>query len=78
MTIQILKDVIKRAESWPQEAQEELAEIAREIEAGLSRDVYRASAEERDGIDRGLKDARENRFATEDEVEAILAKYRPQ
>jgi len=39
---------------------------------------YRASREELEGIDRGLKAVRERRFATKDEVEAVLAKYRRQ
>lgn len=77
MTAEALKDVMRRAESWPQEAQEELAEIAREIEASLKDGLYHASAEELAGIDRGLKAAREGRFATEAQVEAVIAKHRP-
>jgi predicted transcriptional regulator len=37
---------------------------------------YRATAKELEGIDRGLKAAREGRFATDEEVKAILAKPR--
>ena len=76
MTAKALKEVMERVESWPQEAQEELAEIAREMEAGLHGGSYRASAEELAGIDRGLKAAREGRFATDEQVEAVLAKHR--
>jgi hypothetical protein len=35
MTVNVLKDAMQRAESWPQEAQEGLAEIALEIDARL-------------------------------------------
>jgi hypothetical protein len=35
MTAKVLKDVMKRAEAWPQEAQEELAAIVLEMEAAL-------------------------------------------
>ncbi len=62
MTVKVLKEAIRRAESWPQEAQEELAEIALEIDARLKGSEYSATPEELAGIDRGLKAAREGRF----------------
>jgi predicted transcriptional regulator len=77
MTAEALKDVMRRAESWPQEAQDELAEIAREIENALQGGLYHASPAELAGIDRGLKAAQEGRFATAAQVEAVFAKHRP-
>jgi hypothetical protein len=76
MTTKALEEAIRRAETWPAEAQEQLAEIAFEIDAELKRGMYRASPEELAGIDRGLKAAREGRFATDQEVEAVLTKHR--
>lgn len=76
MTAKVLKEVLERVETWPEGAQEELAEIAREIDAGLKGVTYRATHEELAGIDRGLKAAREGRFATDGEVEAVRAKHR--
>jgi len=76
MTAKVLKEVLEQVETWPKEAQEELAEIAREIDAGLKGGTYRASPEELAGIDRGLKAAREGRFATDEEVNAVFAKHR--
>jgi predicted transcriptional regulator len=76
MTAKALKEAMQRVESWPQEAQEELAEIALEIDARLKAGKYRATPEELAGIDRGLKAAREGRFATDAEVEAMFAKHR--
>jgi predicted transcriptional regulator len=76
MTAKVLKEVLERVETWPEEAQEELAEIAREIDAGLKGGSYRATPEELAGVDRGLEAAREGRFATDEEVEAIRAKHR--
>ncbi len=67
---------MQRVETWPEEAQEELAEIALEIDAGLKGGDYHASPEELGGIDRGLTAARESRFATDQEVAAVLAKHR--
>jgi predicted transcriptional regulator len=76
MTVKALKEALRRVESWPHAAQEELAEIALEIDAGLKGETYHATAEELAGIDRGLKAAREGRFATQEEVDAVLAKHR--
>jgi predicted transcriptional regulator len=76
MTVKVLKEAMLRVESWPEEAQEELAEIALEIDASLRGGTYQATAEELAGIDRGLKSAREGRFATDEEVEAVFAKHR--
>ena len=75
MTAKALKEAMARVESWPEEAQEELAEIAFEIDAGLKDGRYRATQEELAGIDRGLKAAREGRFATAEEVAEMLAKH---
>ncbi len=76
MTVKVLKDVLERVETWPEEAQAELAEIALEIDAGLSGGVYHATPDELEGIDRGLKAARRGRFASDAEVKAVFAKHR--
>jgi predicted transcriptional regulator len=76
MVAKVLKDLLERAEAWPEEAQAELAEIAIEIDASLKGGQYRATPEELAGIDRGLKAAREGRFATDAEVAAVFAKHR--
>ena len=68
MTAKSLKEAMQRVETWPEEAQEKLAEIALEIDASLKGGKYRATREELAGIDRGLKAAREGRFATDQEV----------
>jgi hypothetical protein len=76
MTSKALEEAMRRAETWPDEAQEQLAEIAFEIDAELKGGTYHATPEELAGIDRGLKAAREGRFATDEEVEAVFAKRR--
>ena len=76
MTAKMLKDVLERVETWPREAQEELAAIALEMDAGLGGGVYHATPEELAGIDRGLEAVREGRFASDEEVEAVFAKHR--
>jgi predicted transcriptional regulator len=77
MVTKLLIDTIKRAGSWPSEAQEELARYAEEIEASLKGGVYHATDGELAGIDRGLADARAGRFASEQDIAAVFAKHRP-
>jgi predicted transcriptional regulator len=71
-----LNDIVSRADAWPETAQEELAQLAREIEAEVNAGAYPASSEELAGIDRGLRDAADGKFATDAEVEAVFAKHR--
>ena len=77
MTAKILQDALRRVEDWPEAAQVELAEIALEIDAGLGAGVYHATPKELEGIDRGLKAARDGRFATDDQVSQVFQKFRP-
>ena len=77
MTTKILQDVLRRVEDWPEAAQVELAEIALEIDAGLDTGTYHATPKELEGIDRGLKAAREGLFATDDQVSQVFKKNRP-
>ena len=71
-----LTDVLERVENWPAEWQEQLADIALDIDAGLKGGVYYPTPEELAGIDRGLRDAEQGRFATDEEVEQAFAKFR--
>ena len=69
-----LKEMLPKIEKWPSEDQEALADAAREIEMGRM-GVYSASSAELAGIDRGLADSRNGRFASEQVVAAIRAKF---
>jgi predicted transcriptional regulator len=71
-----LTEVLERVEAWPADAQNELAEFALELDAGLKDGEYQPTPEELAGIDRGLRAAAEGRFASEQEVEAAFAKFR--
>jgi predicted transcriptional regulator len=71
-----LAEVLERVERWPARAQDELAEIARDIEESLSKGAYEPNEAELAGIDRGLRAAAEGRFATDEQVEAALARLR--
>ncbi len=71
-----LAQALERVESWPAEWQEQLAEIALDIDAGLKDGIYYPTPEELAGVDRGLRDADQGRFASEEEVEQAFAKFR--
>lgn len=68
---------MRRVENWPEAAQAELAEIALEIDATLTAGTYHATPQELEGIDRGLKAAREGSFATDEQVDQVFRKFRP-
>ena len=71
-----LTQVLERVDAWPAHAQDELAEIARDIDESLGKGDYEPTPAELAGIDRGLRDAAEGRFASEPQVDAALAKLR--
>jgi predicted transcriptional regulator len=71
-----LAEVLERVERWPAQAQDELAEIAREIDESLRGVEYEPNEAEQAGIDRGLRAAAEGRFATDEQINAALAKLR--
>src|SRR5271156_4381494 len=71
-----LTEVLERVEAWPADVQNELAEFALELDAGFKGGEYEPTPEELAGIDRGLRAAAEGRFARDQEVEAVLAKFR--
>jgi RNA polymerase-binding transcription factor DksA len=71
-----LKDVLTRAESWPEWAQDNLADIALEMDREVQSGTYRATEEELRKIDEALAAVRRGEIATDAEVEAVFAKHR--
>ena len=71
-----MTEALERIEAWPADVQNELAEFALELDAGLKDGEYQPTPEELAGIDRGLRAAAEGRFASEQDVEAAFAKFR--
>ncbi|HEY8872282.1 MAG TPA: hypothetical protein VIM52_04570 [Stellaceae bacterium] len=72
MTKDQVKTVLDRVPSWPRERQQELAEVALEIEAELAGGAYHATSDELQAIDEGLADD----VASEEEVKAAFASFR--
>jgi hypothetical protein len=68
-----IKELLEQVASWPQEDQEELAELARQIEARRT-GVYRATAEELQALD----EADRSGIASDEEVEAAFRSFRRQ
>jgi RNA polymerase-binding transcription factor DksA len=71
-----LKDLLERAESWPDWAQQELADLSLEIDREVKAGTYHATREELRKIDEALAAVRRGEVATEEEVEAVFAKHR--
>ena len=76
MNAKMIKEILQRAQAWPESAQADWAQAALEIERELQQDTYTATPEEVEAIERGLREAEQALFATEAEVEAVFAKYR--
>jgi hypothetical protein len=74
-----LEQLIERAAALPEEAQAEfvdaIADAMERIEA-KHRGVYRLSDDERRGIERGLRDMREGRFASDEHVAGAFRRAR--
>ncbi len=64
------KEILRRVEHWPQEDQDELAEVAREIEARRT-GVYVLSDEEQVSLDEALR----SDLASDEEVAAFWKRY---
>jgi hypothetical protein len=76
MTATELKHLLERVQTWPEEAQNELVAVANQIESELHGD-YRATREELEAIDAAIASLDAGEFASDEEVQAAFAKFRP-
>ena len=67
--------MLERVQTWPEEDQEELADLAREIESRRS-GVYRLSDEERTAVRAGMDAARRGDFVPDDEMDEFYRLHR--
>jgi hypothetical protein len=72
MSKEHLKAILGRIATWPEERQQQLAELAVEIEAEMSDRPYEATLDELESIDEGI----EGEAAGEDEIDAAFAALR--
>jgi hypothetical protein len=74
-----LESLIERAAALPEDARAEfvdaVADAMEQIEAKHGT-LYRLSIEEREGIERGLRELRERRFASDEVVAAVFRRAR--
>jgi hypothetical protein len=70
MTKEQINSILEDIRSWPEEDQEELVEVAREILARRT-GVYVMNDEEREAVGEGLEQARRGEFVPDDEMESF-------
>jgi hypothetical protein len=70
------KSAIERAETWPDWAKDELAELALEMDRELKAGTYRATSDELRKLDEALAAVGRGEVASVVEVEAVFAKHR--
>ena len=69
-----LEKYLQRISAWPKEAQDELVRSMAEIEHRYS-ELYHVDDEERAALERSAEDVRQNRFASNHDVEATFTRY---
>jgi predicted transcriptional regulator len=73
MTKEQINAVLESVRSWPADDQEELIELAREIEARRT-GVYVMNEEERAAVREGLEQARRGEFVSNNDMDAFWKK----
>jgi len=73
MTKEQIKSILESVHSWPAEDQEELAELAREIEAHRT-GIYVMNDEERAAVREGLEQAERGEFVSDEGMDAFWKK----
>lgn len=76
MTATDLKNLLERAQAWPEEAQHELVTVANQIEHELQGRDYTATQEELRIIDAAIASIDAGETATDAEIKAAFAKFR--
>jgi hypothetical protein len=72
MTNDEVKAVLERVPTWPEDRQQQLAEVALEIEAGLAGAGHDATPDELAAIDEGLV----GEAASEEEIKTAFSMFR--
>jgi predicted transcriptional regulator len=75
MTRDQIDAILERVHSWPRERQEDAARLLLAMEAEDSA-VYVLTEDERKDLEQGLREAEEGDFSTEQELDALFARFR--
>jgi len=70
-----LEALLERVPTWPDDVQEDVLAWLKAIEHDVSTE-YVLSDEDKASIDRGLDDARNRRFVSPEEMDALFARFR--
>jgi hypothetical protein len=76
MTVSDLKNLLERVQAWPEEAQDELVAVAKQIESELHGKQYVATEDELRVIDAAMASIDAGEAATDTEIRAAFAKFR--
>ena len=76
MTEADLKNLMKRVQTWPEAAQDELVALANQIESELQGEEYVATHEELQAIDAAMASIDAGEVASPREIEAAFGKFR--
>jgi hypothetical protein len=71
-----LKELLERAQTWPEDAQQELVQLGSTIEGELEAGDYEPTPEELAAIDEALEQIARGEVATDEEVEAAFQTFR--
>ena len=70
-----LREVLQKAETWPQSVQDEALDYLLAIDAEY-REPATLSDEDRQALERSAEDVRQGRLVGDDEVRELLRRYR--
>ncbi len=70
-----LKELLERAETWPDNAQEEAVASLEAIEAELAGESG-LSTEDRTALEQSADDVRHGRFASESDMRGVFGRFR--
>ena len=76
MTVSDLKNLLERVQAWPEEAQDELVSVAKQIESELQGQRYLATQQELRIIDAAMASIDAGEAATDAEIRTAFEKFR--
>ena len=71
-----LADILERAGTWPDDAQQQLIAFAEAIDSQYKNGIYSLSQEEREAVEESLAQFEAGQFVTEEAMAEVFARYR--
>jgi len=71
-----LQAILKRAETWPEEIQEQAADLLLDLEEEMAGRHPPLSADDIEALARSEDDVRAGRFATAEEIHEVFSRHR--